>query len=175
MLKYSKVVGMPILALKEGRKVGHVHDLLVNLEHKFAAGICAVNILKRKCSILLTNVTYTDGGMVIQDEGMIEKSDNELSLRKKLIGVKDMLNKKVLTNKGDDLGRINDIYFDLDVGTIDAVEVTDGIIQDIISGRKIIPVIGNIVIKEEGIFISREAFEEIIESKNGLENLFFSK
>jgi uncharacterized protein YrrD len=89
--------------------------------------------------------------------------ENRLGIASILSG-KEILNKKVFTSKGKEIGYINDIYFNVEFTSIDAFEITDGLIEDLISGRKIVPLIGDVFIKEEGIFISKEAYEEIMES-----------
>ncbi len=174
MLKFSKIVGLTVLALKEGRVMGHVHDVLVNLQHKYIESICILNTLERKQYLKLVDINLADNKITISNKDIIKNLDNRIQTNKELLSSKRILNKKVFTNKGDDVGRINDIYFDLDAGTLEAFEISDGIIQDILSGRRIIPAIGDISLKEEGIFISKDAFEEIIESGKGLENIFFN-
>lgn len=112
----------------------------------------------------MVDVKDINGKVVVQSMNMIKKiKEDGLGIANILSG-KEVLNKKVFTSKGKEIGYINDIYFNVEFAYIDAFEITDGLIEDLISGRKIVPLIGGISVKEEGIFISKEAYEEIMES-----------
>jgi len=50
---------------------------------------------------------------------------------------------------GEDLGTAKDVLFDLKHGKIDGIEVSDGLLQDIVKGRSVLPLIGKVEFGEE--------------------------
>ena len=171
MFKYSKMLRLPGLALDQGNSIGHIHDVVFDLKHKYVAWICIANNTKKRF-INIADVIDINGNFVIQSIEKIKDVDKKFIEKTKLVRGSEILNKKLLTNKGYDIGNINDIYVDLNYGSMDAFEISDGIVQDIISGRSIIPLIGELSIKNEGVFLSKDACEEIIESERGLKKIF---
>ncbi len=174
MLRYRKMLGLPVLILEQGKILGHVYDIMFNLEKKYTAGVCIRNTVKNYY-IKSGDISHEDGRLIIQSRNIVIELGKAFLSQQELTKGRDLLDKKLLTYKGEDIGYLNDICFDFELGTIDALELTDGIIQDIISGRKLIPIVGNILLKEEGVFLGREALEEIIDREKGLQHLLFNK
>ncbi len=172
MLRYRKIVGLPVLILEKGKTLGHVYDIMFNLEKKHTAGVCIRNTVKNYY-VKSNDITHANDTMIIEDKNVVIDLGKALLFQQDITRGSDLLDKKLLTYKGKDIGYLHDICFSIEQGTIDALELTDGLIQDIISGRKIVPVIGNILLKEEGIFLGREALEEIIDKERGLQHLLF--
>lgn len=171
MFKYSKMLRMSGLALENGNSIGHVHDIVFDLKNKYVAWIC-MSINARKRFLSFGDVIDINGNIVIQSDDKIKDVDRKFIEKAKLVRGSEILNKKIMTNKGYDIGYINDIYIDLNYGSIEAFEISDGIVQDIISGRSIIPLIGELYLKKDYFFISKDACEEIIESERGLHKIF---
>lgn len=171
MLKYTGILGLPVLSLKEGNTLGHVYDIFFDLEQKNADTICIMNTV-RKRHIKVTAIKLEKEEIVVQDGDLNKGLDKKELLNSKLLRGRDLLDKPILTNKGEDLGFVHDIYLDLDTWSVEAFKITDGIIQDLISGRRILPAIGKLTIKDEGIVISKDALEEMIESKKSRESIF---
>ncbi len=60
-----------------------------------------------------------------------------------------------------EIGFIKDVLFDYRTGRIECVELGDGIIQDVLEGRRMLPIIGRVEMAKEHMLVSREAVEEI--------------
>jgi len=58
--------------------------------------------------------------------------------------------------------------FDLKHGKIDGIEVSDGLLQDIVKGRSVLPLIGKVEFGEENILVDNEAVEEMMETGGGI-------
>ena len=53
------------------------------------------------------------------------------------------------------------------------MEVSDGLLQDIITGRNILPLFGKVEFGEENILVDKEAVEEMLSNGGGLKKKLF--
>lgn len=152
------------MALERGKAIGNVEDVFFNFDNNFVKGMYVATIVK-KYYISLADIKDVNDMVIIQELKRVRDLSKGTFKEKNVIKGGDVIYKKVFTYKGQELGFVNDVFFDLETGSIEALELSDGIIQDLISGRKLIPMIGNIFIGEEGIFVNKDALEEMIENK----------
>jgi uncharacterized protein YrrD len=66
------------------------------------------------------------------------KRINNFSSHTEFIEYEKIVDNLILNNHGDIIGMITDLYFNEKDGYITAFEITEGYIDDIVSGRKII-------------------------------------
>ncbi len=69
--------------------------------------------------------------------------------------------RRIVTVDGTDYGKLHDFIFDDKSGELLKFVTTDGIIEDILRGRNVIPVIGKVEFGEDTIMIANEASQEI--------------
>jgi uncharacterized protein YrrD len=62
------------------------------------------------------------------------------------------------------------VIFDIQSGKIEAFEISDGILQDIIQGRRLLPLFGRVELGEEVAVVEKEAVDEMIDSGGGIKN-----
>jgi uncharacterized protein YrrD len=79
---------------------------------------------------------------------------------------------KIFTRSGEELGEVKDVLFDNRTGMVEGVEVSDGLYQDIVHGRKILPLFGKVEFSEDILFVDREAVEEMTKTGGGIKNKF---
>lgn len=174
MLRYNKIIGLPVLTLKDGKKAGVVYDVLYNMKRKLVQGILTINIA-RKNYVNIADIENAGDNIIVLTQNTTKNLNEKAYFKNDVLNGRDIINRRIFTHKGEDIGFISNIYFDFDTGSLDAFEIADGLIEDIISGRRIMPALGNISVREEGIFVTEEAVEEMLESKRGLEKLFLIK
>jgi uncharacterized protein YrrD len=168
--KYSEVVGLPVICINCGKKAGTIEDII------FCPGTRAVKgfLLERKGyelskkAILLAHVVNIgDGAVLVEDCRCINalknmEQDNGFKDKGELRGL------RIYTKSGQDLGIVKDILFDYKTETIEGLEISDGLIQDIVEGRNILPLIGRVEFAEEHIIVEKEAAEEMISTGGGI-------
>ncbi len=168
--KYSKILGLPVISAKDGLKIGTLKEVIFCSSNK---SILAFQ--KEKGSypvkgsiILLQNLLSLGNDALIVDD-----PDNLLEYRcfKKKYQYQDknhLRGLKIFTHSGEDLGIVQDILFDYRTGKVEGVQVSDGIVQDILLGRNILPFFGRIEIGSSNILVENEAVEEMISTGGGL-------
>lgn len=177
MERYSEVVGLPVICIENGKKLGVVEDVIFCPKHRLVKGF----LLERKgCRIarkvILTKNVYQLGkdAMVVNDCTCITdmKKAGEL---KELEDKGEVIGLRIYSKDGKDFGVAKDVLFDYTTGAIEGVEVSDGLIHDIIEGRNILPLFGKVEFSEENILVDREAIEEMLTNGGGLKNRLIGK
>ena len=140
MFRASDLIDLPILTLMEGNSSKYtVKSLLIDgFNNKIAAIVCKEGTLKKNAQIISYEkiISIDTNGIIISDEKSIEKTaiknlSNYLQL--------DAIMSKVVKNSNGDLyGILTDIYINLLNGKITGYELSEGYIDDIVNGRRVI-------------------------------------
>lgn len=139
--KSQEVIGLSVIHLKTGTKLGEVKDILFDTQQQF----CGLLLedggwLQRRRYIPKSNIqSIGRDAVVIHDQKQIlpfHESTQEwtglYSGRKRLKG------QTVLSETGNELGVIENVYFMEEVGTLIGYELSDGWISDLTEGRKVL-------------------------------------
>lgn len=172
---YSEIIGLPVICIENGKKLGVVEDIIFCPSHKQARALvlerkgCQI----RKKAILVKDIHHLgNDAVVVNDCGCMGSMKNE-RISGELRDKGNVLGLRVYTKEGEDIGVVKDVLFDYEKGTIEGVEVSDGLIQDIMSGRNIVPLFGKVEFSEENILIDKEAVEEMLTNGGGIKKHFF--
>lgn len=168
--KYSEILGLPVIVTKDGMKIGTIKDLAFRNDNK---GVVAFIIEKdshfvKGNIILLRDVrSLGNDALIIDDpdcllEFKVLKKTGDIQEKVMLRGL------KIYTHAGDDIGTVQDVFFDYKTGKVEAVQVSDGWVQDILVGRSILPFFGRVEINNKNILVENEAVEEMMNTGGGL-------
>lgn len=126
--------GLPVFNEK-GKKQGLVCDLIIS-ESGSVTGllISGHSFLKKSCILSLQDVTSFG-----PDRISIKSITNALSLNHDKVYTlqhqRAIANQKMITNQGEELGILEDVYFNEQLGTIVAYEISNGFFSDITDGK----------------------------------------
>lgn len=175
MHKLSEVLGLPVITMDEGRLAGTLKDLAFEKNGRELAGILIEPkggyAIKRKFVRKENIVSFESDAVTVETGGVVSdigKRQFEASYRDS----GSVRGLKVYSRSGRELGFVEDFLFDPATGLIESVELSDGILQDIMEGRQILPLVGNVEFSEELIFVGKEAVEEMTASGGGLKKRF---
>lgn len=155
--KASQTLGLVVIALDDGQKVGEVKDLVLDADgmRLRAVTVRHPGILGRERAIFFEDVE------AIGEDALTIRSRQALVSKKALmksVGRKaPLLNAAVLTESGERLGEISDFTIDLKAGSIEELEVSRGLLKDItggmmvVSARDILTIGANVVIVSAGV------------------------
>lgn len=140
MIRLQQLIGLPVLTINNGKKVGVVKDAWFD-EHWKLKGLVleyakwfAVKVRTVQWDAVLT---CGDDAVFIADEAQVLTGKKQLLQRAYCMGVVHLKDMPVITVTGSQLGRISDVYFYPFQDTqIVGYELTDGFISDLIEGRK---------------------------------------
>ena len=177
MQKYSEVLGLPVICLENGKKVGNVKNIIFCPKKKKLLAF----LLECKSFEFSKKIILTEDIINIGKDAVIINEESDLKDLRKIKNIQDFTEKgeviglRVISKKGEDVGIVKDVIFDYENNCIEGVEISDGLIQDIVKGRSVLPLIGKVEFGEEIILVDDDAVEEIMETGGGLRNIIKDK
>lgn len=171
MRKYSDVLGLPVISAKDGIKIGTLKDVIF-CNNKDVMGF----ILEKDSHRVNGNVILLHDVLSLGNDALIIDDPNKLIEYRKLKKTPEMLERiklrgfRIYTQSGDDIGIVEDVFFDYKTGKVEGVQVSDGLVQDLLVGRSILPFLGKIKIGNDNILVDNEAVEEMMNTGGGLRN-----
>lgn len=184
MIKVRDILGLPVISDDGSKSLGILKDIIINIHKKQIIAFISekTGLLKDRTYFGIEDIRSVGSGAIIVSnvkasniDRKVEKNCGQnLNENKKYTDIEKRKEEiKVYSKNGDDLGLVKDVFFNLDTGYIEAFELSDGLIQDIIDGRKIIPLIGRYEFGEENIVAGAEAVQEMINSKSKIMRKLF--
>jgi len=139
--KSQEVIGLSVVHLQTGKKLGEVKDILFDAEQSFSGLLLEDGgWFKRRrytprnniCSIGRDAVVIADTAQILPFDSDTEQWIGICSGHKKLKG------QAVLLASGYELGVIENVYFMEEMGTLVGYELSDGLVSDLLEGRKVL-------------------------------------
>jgi len=166
LTKLFELIGKDVLSSTNGRSIGVIHDIaikkssflkiegyVVKCQHHFHETFKFIPWYQLR---LGQNISLCNSSTELQ------KVTDDLRLQNYLFQ-QDLINLRVFTNDGVEVGLLKDVFLSEDGGTIDCLQCSDGLINDILNGRGIYPLIGKFRVNKEFILITKDCIEEAIE------------
>ncbi len=172
MRKYSDVLGLPVISAKDGIMIGTLKDVVFCRNNKGVLGF----ILEKVSHNIKGNVILLRDVLSLGNDALIIDDPDNLIEYRKLKKTPEMLERmqlrgfRIYTHSGEDIGIVQDIFFDYKTGKVEGVQVSDGLVQDLLVGRSILPFFGKIEIGNENILVDNEAVEEMMNTGGGIRN-----
>lgn len=174
--RYSEVLNLPVISADNGKMAGIVKDVLFNTETRevkaFLLEHKGLEIGKRL--IFLKDVISLGNDAVIIDSCACISAPGRAAYTESFGKKGRILGLRIFSRAGENLGVVGDIIFDWMTGRVESVEVSDGIYQDVVKGRSILPLFGKVEFSEENVLVDKEAVEEMVNTGGGIKKRLFS-
>jgi len=162
MIKTQDVIGLPVLDLSSGKKIGTVKDIYFNQNGELKG-------LSVDSHGLFGKISYLDFehiGAIGDDAVTIGASRFLLTHGMEHYygfhsGEKSYKGLSVMTTNGHELGQIQDVYFMEEMGKIIGYELSDGFLTDVTEGRKTIQHPQKLVIGEDAMLVPPDQVKDI--------------
>ena len=167
--RYSEVLNLPVICADSGKKAGVVKDILFSPENRIVKAF----LLEHKGISLNKRVVFISELLSLGGDAAIVNCVSDMSraaYNEEFHDEGSLLGLKVYSKAGGELGVVKDVIFDYKSGKIEGFEISDGLIQDVMQGRKLLPLFGKVELGEEFAVVGREAVEEMRETGGGLKN-----
>lgn len=171
MRRARDFLGLPVLSVESGNQVGNARDLLIDETWN----IQGIILETRHWFSSLKYVQWDDviacgeDAITIPDESTIRTLEEGAHLNAFLTGKRSVKGLPVITVNGHQLGMVEDVYFDDQMGRqIVGYELSEGFISDLREGRKWLPLPENVTRGADAIIVPVHCDEEV-------EELFVSK
>lgn len=157
-VKAKTVIGLPVYTIKEGTKIDNtVQDVVFDPHTNKVEGL----VLDEggwfsDTKIILTRDIHSIGSdaVLIENEDKISTaSDVNSKVASIAEGDNYLTADKVITEQGEELGRISDLIFDAESGMVEAFEVNQGALQTVGTGKKIFKTQDIITVGNDAIIV----------------------
>ncbi|MCX7780563.1 MAG: PRC-barrel domain-containing protein [Negativicutes bacterium] len=141
MQKLRAILGLPVLETKSGTQIGEAQEVVVDIERASVVGIIVANA---NWLAEIRGILFPDIFSIGRDAIMVRDKDTiqEFPGYAELIGMQrlsELFDRQIYTETGLALGVLVDILFDAETGEIKGYELSDGIVADLLEGRKVMP------------------------------------
>ena len=172
MHRYSEVLGLPVIYADNGKKAGIVKDVVFNPGQRevMAFLLECKNLTLKKRVIPLKEVLSLGRDAIITGGFSCVAALGRSDFARMYGDESNIIGLRIFSKTGEDLGVVKDVIFDWKTGRIESVEISDGMLQDIIQGRKLLPLIGRVEFGSENLLVEREAVEEMANTGGGIKN-----
>jgi uncharacterized protein YrrD len=141
IFRINDIIDLPVIDSISSRRLCTIQDVIIDLrESRVYALVCKERLFRRYLeAIPFTNVTAITNNSIGIIGSMNQISQRELSIkRRRFQSYSAILGKLVLSSRGETLGVIRDLLIDTNSGIIKAYELSEGYLDDFISGRHIV-------------------------------------
>lgn len=155
MHKLRGLLGLPVLEIEGGIQIGEVQEVVVSIERAAFIGLVigGSSWFNQARGILFADlhgigrdaVTVRSAEAVADFTAVLAAGDAV-----KLLALCD---KPVYSETGDFLGRVVDLAFDAVTGEVRFYELSDGLITDLMSGRRLMPLPVAQVLNEDRLIV----------------------
>ncbi|MFC7441381.1 PRC-barrel domain-containing protein [Laceyella putida] len=141
MRKSQEVIGLSIIHRHTGKQLGTVADLLFDSAHVWQGILFEHGGLFKRRKFIPAKRIHSMGtdAIVVDSEADIqalpEEAESWISLRS---GGKKLKGRTILLSNGHELGMVENVYFQEEVGTLIGYEVSEGLLADLRQGRKVL-------------------------------------
>ncbi|WP_010248051.1 PRC-barrel domain-containing protein [Acetivibrio cellulolyticus] len=173
MERYSEVLGLPVICIEDGKKVGVVKNIIFCPKKKRLLAFlleCRSYELNKKVVLAEDIINLGTDAVIINDMSSL-KNLRKTKNADDFIDKGEVIGLRVYSKAGKDVGIVKDVVFDYKSCTIEGVEISDGLIQDLVKGRNVLPLLGKVEFGADIILVDNEAVEEMTETGRGLKNI----
>lgn len=141
MRKSQEVIGLSIIHRYTGKQLGTVADLLFDSALVWQGILFEHGGLFKRRKFIPAKRIYSMGtdAIIVDSEAAIEPLPKEaavwISLRS---GDKKLKGRPIVLSNGHELGVVENVYFQEEVGTMIGYEVSEGLLADLRQGRKVL-------------------------------------
>lgn len=169
--KGSSLLGFLVIGQKDGAHVGNVQDLIFDHD---ADEVLAIVVSAQDLFGLIDAkiVPWHQVRLVGRDVVLVEGADSKIHVRdepriQQLLDRKTLLSgTQILTADGRSLGTLGDTFIDITTGRIVGYEVSGGLVEDTLRGKKFLPAQDDKHVGKDAIVVPPTAADEL-QRKNG--------
>lgn len=172
--KASEIIGLPIICLSKNCKFMEVKDLIYS-QSKYKIEALVIQEGKffqdRKVIIFQDVIKFEENSIIILDKDSIRSFKNNSNTCNESSVTEDLFGIEVTFEGGFNIGLVKDITFETLSGKLEHLVVTEGIFDDLIEGRPMIPIENSLHMNQNPLIISSNSSKKIICNTGGLKRI----
>jgi len=172
MRKGKHVIGQPVLSFEDGRRVDNVKNLLISEDNESIVALLVDEggLLSSSRVVPLENVkSFGRDAVVIETSTNVVTASSDPETKAIIQRREALLGKKVMTDQGQSLGSISDLYFEDKSGRITGFEVSGGAFGDFARGTSYLGVDQIERLGPDLIFVRQDVGEHLENQVGGVQ------
>lgn len=139
MHKSQEVIGVPVVIQESGKQLGAVVDLLFDSKQQFVG--CLIEHCgwwRHRKFLPREEIVFAgrDAVMVLAATSLVAFRKKQRAYTSLLAGEQRLKGRSVMLGNGTFLGLVENVFFSIDLGTLEAYELSNGLFNDLRDGRK---------------------------------------
>jgi uncharacterized protein YrrD len=164
VIRGKDILKRPVIARDTGEKVGQVDDLVIDRSGTRVLGIVAAGKMIFGSEKVVPWAAVRSVGLdsvVIESKSSVVKGSQAPEIAEVLKEGYILLGNRVLTTGGRELGKVENVFFDPETGTVEGYELTGGTNKQRESGSAFLPVHPSFEVGKQYSFVDPSAVETI--------------
>lgn len=154
MFKLQDILGLPVLERESGMQIGEVTEAILQIERASVVGVVVANHGgPDNLGLAFADLLSIGRDAIMVHDGIKPQALTSLSMATNICYLHDLCQKPVFTETGLLLGTLVDLTCDCDTGEIKFYEISDGIITDLLYGRRLMPLPQAQVVNEDRLIV----------------------
>ncbi|BAB04983.1 PRC-barrel domain-containing protein [Halalkalibacterium halodurans] len=156
MRTFASLEGLPVIDRQTGNELGSVMDGIIAPDRMMGFLVNKNGWFHRHQWLPLDHIiSLGTDGVMIEAKGLSKEiSTNGGAAYPLMHGQHKLQGKPLITEEGERLGLVQDVYFLEKAGKIVAYEVTEGLLADITEGRKVVRSNGPVTVGKDVLIVS---------------------
>ena len=141
IFRVNDLIDLPVIESMSAQRLCTIRDVIIDMrESRVYALVCKERLFRR----YLEAIPFRNVAAITQNNVAVTGKIDQISLRglgmkyRRFQSYKNILGKIVLSSRSETLGIIRDLLIDTNSGIIKAYELSEGYIDDILTGRHIV-------------------------------------
>ncbi|HHW70595.1 MAG TPA: hypothetical protein GX392_04520 [Clostridiales bacterium] len=172
IIRRTELIGMPVIEVQNGRKIGEIKDILFNNQNGIVKGFIIIfNHWIKRQRILTRDYVVMIGQYSLLVQGCI----NTFDLGHGITQGRDLIGVKLVKEDGYQVGTVSDIFMDKKDWILVGYELSTGIIDDFIYGRSFLRAPIPYGLDNNILVVANNQYGNIRYYENtGIKNIFFN-
>jgi uncharacterized protein YrrD len=174
LIKGTSVIGLKIITLNKGEKIEDIDDIIFDPTSNKVLGFLASGATffsDAKVLHIENAKSIGKDAVIVEDANVLKKvSDLNETISSIARGNNFLTKTKVVTEGGTELGEVSDIYFSFPSGNVEELEVSQGNIKNLQSGKKRVKTSDITTVGKDALIVKTYT-EEIFEEQGSAQGL----
>ena len=141
MQRLRDIIGLPLLETETGTQIGEIKDIVLNIEEAKVYGVIideGKNVLSEKGIAFVDLLGLGRDAIMVRNHSVVHQCAAIFEITSNYY-IKELFEKEIITEEGLRIGRLVDIFFDMNTGEMKWYQVSDSLVADLLYGRKMMP------------------------------------
>lgn len=161
MHKSQEVIGVPVVIQESGKQLGAVVDLLFDSKQQFVG--CLIEHCgwwRHRKFLPREEIVFAgrDAVMVLAATSLVAFRKKQRAYTSLLAGEQRLKGRSVMLGNGTFLGLVENVFFSIDLGTLEGYELSNGLFNDLRDGRKWLEVNDSVDWNNENLIVPTKGY-----------------